>query len=426
MRIHLYGNILNNAYTLACFLRKRGIEAVVFVDHSSESQNLPFWENPLLKKESLPSWIRMVNLMSWRGPLGGMQRFFREFNQCDLIHTFGYGPIWARRPFVFQSYGSDLSDYPHDSFRNINLQQGLRGLWKNDGSGNFGLMGSVLGPLQKRGLRRATHIIYSMPRQVHPDGELNRLKLDQPRTFLPLMQDFTRYKKCPVPDEFKQLVKGYDLIFFHPSRHVYNRGGLFDEKGNDKALRAYARFEKETSVKTLLLTIEKGWDVDKSKRLVQELGIKNIHWFQQMNKERMREIYSLEKLVVLDQFQTHPITRDLGFFGSIGLEAMGMGALLVTNFQKKKLTPFLDGYFDSFPPVFSALSENEILEQIRLIAKLSPENWQKHSITCRDWVVRYFHWDNVIDHYISIYHSVLKQRKPFAEAPPLSAVPAAI
>lgn len=412
MRINLYGNILNNAFNYARYLRARNIEARVFVDDAGIEQNMPWWEDRALSRESLPDWIRLVNPLSLKGMLRDRRRFLREFNDCDLIHTFGYGPVWARRPFVFQSYGSDLSDYPFQTWRDLNIRKGLHAVLRKDHSGNFGLMGAFLGPLQKKGLHRAERLIYSMPRQVHPHGELSRLGLTGQAMFLPLLQDLSKYSKKEPDPQFSREFAPYEHIFFHPARHVFDRNGIFDEKGNNRVIEAFARFEAQHQGKGVLVLIEKGWDLPKSKELVKDLQVRHVRWLAEMSKEKMLAFYSLPQTVVIDQFQANPITRDLGFLGAIGIEAMACRCSLITNFRPDKLAPYLGQYFaNRFPPVFAAWETEEILARMQEIT-VSPEaKIRQMTEACRQWVWQHYHWENGIERYIELYRTILAGHK---------------
>src|ERR1051325_9018598 len=90
MRVHVFGNVLNNAVVLARELERAGVEARVFlpVDRLGIAGDAPEWEYgeagvPAHLIEGLPA-VRLLTPSN----LSFVRRFVRG---ADLLHVFGVG-----------------------------------------------------------------------------------------------------------------------------------------------------------------------------------------------------------------------------------------------------------------------------------------------------------------------------------------------
>src|SRR5690606_22504314 len=114
MKIHLYGNTLNNSYYLATFLRACGYDAEMFLDDSSSlQQDYPWWEDSHLNEHNLPSWIHYYRVNpNFMFPQPKLKEMINHFSKCDIALVCGWGPIIAKRagvPYLFYSFGGDLT-----------------------------------------------------------------------------------------------------------------------------------------------------------------------------------------------------------------------------------------------------------------------------------------------------------------------------
>src|ERR1035441_5019853 len=114
MKIHVYGNILNNGYNLTVFLKQSGYDATLFLDQSSpHPQDYPWWEDSYLDPDNLTAWVRYYQFNpNWFFPGKRERRLFADFGTADIALVCAWGPILAGKagiPFVFYSYGEDLN-----------------------------------------------------------------------------------------------------------------------------------------------------------------------------------------------------------------------------------------------------------------------------------------------------------------------------
>lgn len=375
MRINLIGNVLNLAFIFGKFLEKKGYQVRVFIDKKAPELYLPYWEFPEFK-DKLPQWAEVVDVDLKRLFTVGIREinFIKKLRECDIIQAFGESVIWARltgRPYAFLSYGCDLDVLPFAT-----------------GS----IKGFCYSRLLRNALNKAALVLYAMPVQKR---SVARLNLTNDRFFpcaIPI--DINKYKPFSQ-DKKKKLRAKYDsdFIFFHPTRQDWTHQDVHN-KGNDKLFKAFAKFIKINKKQAILIAVEKGRDVEKSKELVNQLGIaRYVEWINPVDKKTLVEILNTVDLC-FDQFA-------YGFYGLAALEALSVG---IPTFL------YLDHEIpgQESPPVVNAFSENDIYEKM---AQLTAEKNRLVEIgkNSREWIQRYHHGEKVIDRYLDLYKEVLNR-----------------
>ncbi len=410
MKVYTYGNILNNSYNLTRFLRAKGVEAEMFLDDSSPSpQDYPWWEDSLLSPESLPEWIHYYQINpSFYFPNRAFKKMIEDFSDCDVALVCHWGPIIARRagvPFFFYSYGTDLNI----AMVGQNLKSAAHNLARFEKP--VGLRWtSLMGVLQRRALRKADRIGVMMGYQVY--NCVQKLGLLSKMVPVRLVWDIDKYQ--PQEDiELVEKYKKYEIVYFMVARHTW-KSVWRDFKGNDKCIRAFARFVNEKKPNVRLVCIEKGADVGASKKLVTSLGIETyVEWVAEMNKDGIRAYNSLPNVVVLDQFWHDDWQRrwpedkpNPAFgFGSASIEALSACRPLITIFFDEK---FYDG---DRPPVLSAFKEDEIYERLVQTLEMGAEERRELGKRGREFVVKYHGWENTTDMYIDVLEGIVRSRR---------------
>ncbi|GIW53760.1 MAG: hypothetical protein KatS3mg082_0164 [Nitrospiraceae bacterium] len=430
MRILHVGNIANNAYNNAKFLRRKAIEADVLCYDYSHIMAQPEWEdaefdgqpdefNPRwdwLKLNGFrrPPWFMQATLVP--GGMDRKQRFRGQFRlerlvrdpacwfqilakylECRatgskphprLIDVFQIFPNrrrfreWFERYDLIQAYATEpinawmfADGRPYVAFEH-------------------GTMREI--PFEDSGRGRLLTLAYRMAGKVlitNPDviSAARRLRLKNYQ-FIPHPVDETKYR--PKPTLLRdQLADRYqtNLILFAPSRHNWAL------KGNDRLIRAFAQLRRETPSNPILILCEWGQELDRSRTLIKELGLeKAVVWTPPLNKMKLIEYYNAADMV-LDQFT-------IGTFGTVTPEAMSCGKPVVLHFDRT----VHEWCYAEMPPVLSAKEEREIFVWLVELSG-SPQARVRIGQASREWIEKYHGWELVADRQIEIYRELLEQ-----------------
>lgn len=378
MKVSLYANALNLAFILGVFLRRKGHEVRVFVDKVTAEHDRPEWEC-VGNREMAAVAVVPVDVDVKRWLIGGSRerRFRCQLAEADVVQTFGEGVIWSAgcgAPDTVLSIGDDLDILP---FRQDSLRIALYTL------------------LLRRAQRRCRAVCYTMPPQQE---SCRRLGLQSAR-FFPCAMPIDAERLCPLSQaERAQVRAGLGLadnafVVFQPSRQEWTcpEWPGSNHKGNDRFLRAYARFQQGAGKNSWLLAVTKGRDVERSQKLAEQLGIGNrIRWIPQQNKAGLRDCLGASDIVA-DQFT-------YGFYGISTLEAMAVGRPVLVHLDAKAL----EAFNGQAPPVVSAHSEDEIYEGLCRLAE-HRSSVEEIGLAARDWVIRHHGWETVVERYLALY-----------------------
>ena len=431
LKIHIYGNVLNNGYYLGQVFIKLGYEVTLFLDRESPfSQDYPWWEDPSLSETNLPSWIKYYNFKPNFFFTGSRERkLYKDFAQADVALVCSYGPIVAGKagiPFVFYSYGEDLNiaDTKRGLYRVLNQLIRFR-----RPSGIIKYL--TIGIVQRYYLKKAKFVGIAMGYQIpylRAIGVFHNYK----KIRLVLNLDNYKFKKSA---ELENKYKSYQRVFFMISRHVWSSLWREAVKGNDKFIRAFASYVREERPNVKLILIEKGVDVNKTKELIEELGISEyVDWVKEMNKDGIKAFLALNNLVVVDQFwhdswyKLYPedlniplvrqfiasgknellsLIRDeqlsIVTFGAASIEAMVAKRPLITVF-----TDF-DFYDRELPPHFNAFTEYEIFNVLKKIHKMTDSQLEEVGQQEYDFIYKFHRYDVSINLYLDLLYKAIQK-----------------
>ncbi len=393
-------NIQNYFYLLTKFLRKKGVEADMLLASNMELADHPSWHDSSIKDSSdLPSWIkwREFPLHLFENPLKYLRKeleVIKFIKNYDLIVCSGLAPIWIQWtnvPFIFISLGSDLDQIPF---------YGWSGNSKDfiDLGGKGKIKCLLMKHLMRRGIKRAKIVILS-PYQIRTAERLGLKRLG----FLPHVLDTELFR--PMEDEQKKEEREglkeelkCDLVLFQSTRQVWTDKNISDRKGNDKLFRAFAKFIKTTNKKVKLITIEKGWNVEESKRLIDELGIADyVVWEKPMDRIKLVWYYNVAD-ICFDQFGA-------GILALSAIEPMACGIPVFSYVE-----PAPDGFFyPEMPPVINVRTEEEIFDHLCELAK---DEGKRDEIgrNSLEWIKKYCSWEKAIERHLVLYQEVINQR----------------
>jgi glycosyltransferase involved in cell wall biosynthesis len=241
------------------------------------------------------------------------------------------------------------------------------------------------GRLLALGYRQAAKVIITNPDVV---AQARRLGVEN-YVFVPHPLDEEKYRPGPSQLRAELEAEGVDFVLLCPSRHDWHI------KGSDRMLRAFAELVRADSPKALLILNEWGADVERSRALVNELGIsRNVRWLRPLPKLRLMDAYRAAD-VVLDQFL-------VGTFGAVAPEAMACGIPVVMAFESE----IHRWCFPELPPVVDARTPEQIYAALRRLAEDQAE-LARLGRQGRDWIERNHGWRLVVDRHLAIYEEVL-------------------
>lgn len=401
MKIHLYGNTLNGNYFICKLLRDNGHDAHLFLDRTSNyQQDYPWWDDPTLTIANLPSWIHFYDFMPFFVfPGKKTRKLIYDFSNCDVALVSCFGPILAMKskvPFLFLSVGSDLNgaDYS-DEYRcliysTIGFKARIRKFIK--------LITYI--PLQRKALvQYCSRVVIAMGYQ---QAYVDRLGITSKTKKILYPKNVIHYKKMMHVGKQKiENLEKYEYVFMMISRlnwkSVWN-----DIKGNDKFIRAYARYIKQHNSNSVLLLPRKGIDLDATVALIQQLDISgNVIFFDDMPKYELACYQKMNNVIVVDNFwhdnwyKRYPEQRSnvkVGFgFGSI--ESLAMGRPLITAFKD------LEFYDNQIAPILYAFSEEEIYSRIEQVHSMSQKELSEMGENGYEFVKKWHEQTTLIKQY---------------------------
>jgi hypothetical protein len=410
MKVFVYGNTLNIALKLTLILRQKGIDAEMFLDNTSPlQQDYPNWEYPELTSGSYPSWIHYYPIFPnfiFSGTK--TKKMIADFGKCDVALVSGWGPILAMKakvPAVFHSAGTDLN--------NIAIIDEIKSVFKSKLSFTNRLKKLIksftFSPLQKKALKKHTSKImvsmgYQVNRYINDQGLQHKLVLAN------FPRDIINYA-APLDEKLYNRYKKYRLVFFMISRHSW-KSVWNDIKGNDKFIRAYAKFIKNHHPSALLIMTNKGVDFEASKELVKQEGIEeNIEWVQNMPVYQLKGYQSLPNVIMVDNFWHDDWKKR--FPKDTPEPKVGFGFACIESLAAKRpiITAFTDREFyeGNTPPILYAFTENEIYNRLVQAYEMGADELKKMGEDGYAFVLKWHEQTAIIDKHISLLQEVYRQ-----------------
>lgn len=360
MKVAIIGNLCGIATRLGEFLcRKGGIEVAIFTDRRNFRN---FQEAGGFHKSSFPVY------------------FLEDLAKVALLRNLrNYDVIISLTGALAFRWGRFSPIYPLIKW--LNVLPKVINITTGSDIMELAVEKGMAGILYRRYLRISdlNWLAY------YPRALRNAVALKVPNIlFLPFPMDTDVYNVS------EQNNNSDSITFFHPSHLDWggtdNKPGRWSTKGNDRFIRAIVRGIKE-GLNAKVILLDRGSDRGAAKQMIDNSGVRERFIFKpQMTRDELIEHFHTADVVV-DQF-------DVGGFGLAALEAMACGkpVMIYINEQCANIL------YDESPPVLNCSTEDEIYQQIWLSAD---ENYRKETgRKAREWVVRYHHWEKIIDRLI--------------------------
>jgi glycosyltransferase involved in cell wall biosynthesis len=351
MRIALIDNMNNNFFSFARYLVEYGIDVDLFITSNNPTHFFP--QSDTYTNVSEMSWIKIFPLeYSWKSFFKSKKEL-RIFNEYDLIVACGRS-LWCLekagiRVDVFIPYGSDLYEVPFVEDETLS--------WCNLKEFLFYPINKEVRKLQLKAIQSSRVIVTNTAHNVYADA-LRKAESFALNLSIPML--YNRYK-FPAVSHWDELSK-CDFVVFNHSRHIWssNPDKLIDfnlyggNKRNDKVIRAFSNFLKETKFKNpILVTFEYGPDVAESKKLIRDLGIeKFVKWMPVSPRKEIMNGLRFANLGI-DQLR-----NGLSGIGGTGYEILASGVPLITHTNGAISNPSHPFYN---APILDILDEDDLL-----------------------------------------------------------------
>lgn len=259
---------------------------------------------------------------------------------------------------IFYPYALGVEYYDNQELKSLINQKGIFAKY----------IFSKVKKKQCNGIKKAKLII-----NTDPSSSLKAFKkigVDPITMFVPMIYNKEVVNKNLIDDKICKILEKIKKVSFSilsHSRLLWKKPSYFSDaewiyqnKNNDRFIRAFARLKKHiNNFDLLLILFEYGDDVEITKKLINELGItKNVLWLPKMERKNIFKILQEVDVGIGEFYDVLNVP-----FGGTALEIMAAGKPLIQTLDFSK-----DQYFKTYnipmPPVLAARTEKEIFSSI--------------------------------------------------------------
>ena len=383
-KILFWGNQDNNALKLCMLLRAQGYDCkLIAFKHDGPRSHI---QNVLLCGDNVPEWIEYFdNTPDWR-ILRLARRYIDRINrEFDILIPSGSRGIisaWQfSLPMICYQLGSELIQHPFPlKFRQLSPRAlvsayFLRKTWKK--ATKLSSIGFI------------------------PDIQaIRRLNLESKVFFANPPEDLRKYRNMvlsPYGAKLAEEYAEYDYVFMWLSRINYKHQHLTDYKGSDRLIDALKMFDDEILEKNFIVLLSShGYDWEAAKAELSEYKIfEKIRFVEHLPFNVLLTYLNLPNAVIFDSM--NPLYN---VWGGLSRESLSLGACLVRGYDEL----VVDRLYGPNCPVTNARSATDVLQFVRTLFALSPNEFQHMRAEVKNWADRYMNveiqlkpWRRVID-----------------------------
>lgn len=371
-------NMNSNMFTIVRFLRDKGLDAHLLLVNEDE-HFLPvadtFTNDYLAYTHQLDWWPKEI-LPDGKFTNVTKKQIRKDLEEYTILIGCGYAPAFitygGRTLDIYIPYGSDLYELP------------FKKVWpsKKDSINN------LYPRLQHTGIENARHVVFDYTKEQEPVFKKFKLKGKRQFVFPPVFYT-TDYNKESISRFYhlsslypimKRMREENELLIIQHSRQSWkNPGDEFSNKRNDILIRTYDKFIKtHPEVRSKLILLEYGTDVDESKKLIDSLGISdNIYWLPKSYRKELFVAISMCDLGVAE------LGMSFLMYGTVG-EFMAMELPFIHNCDVKDYS----GKYPTLYPVNHAYSEETLLAHFDNYIKHRNE-YINRAMVSKEWFMKY-------------------------------------
>lgn len=281
----------------------------------------------------------------------------------DVIQCYGVEPIWAVLAGIESYVAFEHGTLRTFVFENNSLSR-LNSLAYRKAQHVFVTNGDCLENTKKLGIKNYSGIAHP----VESDWEENEL----------------------IKINLKMKYNA-DILLFCPIRHDW------DVKGTDVHLRAFPLIRKRINKRIVLLLVNWGQDLEKSRLLLKDQNCENdVLWLNPLCRLAMIQHMQAAD-VVLDQMA-------LPHFGATAPQSLAVGAPVIMSYEPDS-TAWL---FKDAPPILSAHNPNEIA--LAVLQACDPQWKKEYKEQAMQWFRKFHHIDIAVKQQLDVYKRVVKMK----------------
>ncbi len=380
IKVALIDNMNNNFFAFARYLRDEGIDVHLYEISNSSHDHFQAQADTFEDVKNLEWIFKFPTDIKYKTWLLFNKKILQDTcNQYDLIISCGMASAYLKRAGINSDiiipYGSDLYSIP---FKKVRYSLSLD-FFKS-------LFDSNMAIYQKKAYQNARVITINADSDFYGDP-LKKMQINWINQSMPMLYNLENTLNIELNNYIDQKVLNTldisDFIVFNHARQYWasNEDNLkdFDKflgaKRNDKVIKAFATFLKNTNFKKPLLALfEYGKDVLASKELIEKLGIEdNVVWFPKSHRKVILMLLKKYANIGTDQFREG---LSSGFSG-VSYEVLASSVPLL------KHNTNLTEYFKK-SPVIECLSENDILD-IFIDYEKNPQKYKEIGQKSKEW-----------------------------------------
>lgn len=384
MRILILGNLANDGYAIAKELRKLGKDVELGVNISDFGMALPEWEDGYISDTTDPYSFKKDSIIEWKPPK--WIRYFDLYNKLPKTPSSMFKKLKSRISLLklTREYDVIQSHVPFAIYAQFARRKHI--VYDAGWIRYFPYRDTFRDKLARRAYKNANIIIFTNPDTISIFENLNYIDKTKLR-FVPFAIDHNKYKPINVKEQRSKYVKEDELLLFSPTRQIWS------EKGNDKIIKAFAKFVKYYPNSKLML-VEWSIDKEKSKKLINSLHLdEEIIWIKPVPKNKLIELYNVAD-IILDQFV-------IGSWGTATPEAMACAKPVLMYYNPD----YISRYFSEMPPILNSYSIDDIYNNLIRLSK--DEDFRiKIGKKSREWCIKTHSGEVVARKHIAILDSL--------------------
>lgn len=208
----------------------------------------------------------------------------------------------------------------------------------------------------------------------------------------------------PSRDEAEELRKelqrvlGTQYICFFPTRHDWIEGRGYNDKGNDRLIKAVSRLNELDGISVGLVLCDWGHNQAETRALLKDEGLEHRAIWITPQATRRFLIYCMASDIVADQFV-------LGAFGGILIKTLSAGVPLCTYLDHEMVSRM----YPEPPPIINAKSEDEIYSHLKSLLS-EPEGLGEIGRAGRRWIEKYHRGEETVDKQIRCYMDFMAKK----------------